>query len=115
MEKSWEEKLAESKAKEAEEEKLREQEAAAKLAGTPHLLNLNEDPFLDRKVIYDIKPSEPVICGRRNKHSTHKLQLGGTGIEPEHCKFETLPNGSLKVIPLCERAMENIKINGLSI
>ena len=73
MEKSWEQKLAEAKAKEEEEEREIEAEKAAKLAGTPHLVNLNEDPMLDRKVIYDIKSGEPLTCGRRNKKSTHKL------------------------------------------
>lgn len=38
------------------------------LAGTPHLVNLNEDPMLDRKVVYDIK-KEGLTCGRRNKAS----------------------------------------------
>ena len=83
MEKSWEQKLAEAKAKEEEEEKAIEEENAAKLAGTPHLVNLNEDPMLDRKVCYDIKSAEPLTCGRRNKKAIHKLQLGGTGIQPD--------------------------------
>lgn len=73
MEKSWEDKIKEAREKEAEEEKIRKEEEDARLAGTPHLINLNEDPFLDRKVLYDIKPSEPLVCGRRNKNSNHKL------------------------------------------
>jgi hypothetical protein len=48
---------------------------------------LNEDPLLDRKVIYDIKDGEPLTCGRRNKKALHRLQLGGTGIEPDQCVF----------------------------
>lgn len=43
MEKSYEDRLAESRAQEAEAARLREEEEAAKRAGTPHLLNLNED------------------------------------------------------------------------
>jgi hypothetical protein len=31
-----------------------EAEKQARLMGTPHLMNLNEDPMLDRKVTYDI-------------------------------------------------------------
>lgn len=73
MEKSWEQKLAESKALEEEADKERIAEEAAKLAGTPHLVNLNEDPMLDRKVVYDIKEGENLTCGRRNKKSDHKL------------------------------------------
>ena len=111
MEKSWEQKLAETKAKEEEEKRIREEEEKARIAGTPHLINLNEDPMLDRKVIYDIKNGEDLMCGRRNKQSDFKLQLGGTGIQPEHCKFI---NDGEKVIcvPLSEKAMPHIHING---
>jgi hypothetical protein len=112
MEKSWEDKIKETKEKEAEEEKQREEEEAARLSGTPHLVNLNEDPFLDRKVIYDIKADEPLTCGRRNKSSSHKLQLGGAGIEANHCSFTTQADGSVKVVPDGDKAMHNIRING---
>ena len=44
MNKSWEQKVAEQKARQEEEDRLRAEEEAAKLAGTPHLVNLNEDP-----------------------------------------------------------------------
>jgi hypothetical protein len=45
----------ESKEREADEERIRLEEKEAMLAGTPHLVNLNEDDMLDRKVVYDIK------------------------------------------------------------
>jgi hypothetical protein len=67
MNKSWEDKVAEQKARQEEEDRLRAEEEAAKLAGTPHLVNLNEDPQLDRKVTYDIKEGEALTAGRRNK------------------------------------------------
>jgi hypothetical protein len=54
MEKSWEERLQEAKMREEQEEILQKMEKALMLAGTPHLVNLNEDPMLDRKVVYDI-------------------------------------------------------------
>ena len=73
---------------------------------------MNEDPFLDRKVIYDIKEGEPLTCGRRNKKSNHRLQLGGTGIEPDQCVFTYLPDGNVTLTPSVEKAMPNIKING---
>jgi len=75
-------------------------------------VNLNEDPFLDRKVVYDIKADEPLKCGRRSKTSSHKLQLGGAGIEPDHCNFETQPDGSVKVCPISDKAMKNVRVNG---
>lgn len=111
MEKSWEQRLAESKQQEEELEKKRLEEEALKLADTPHLVNLNEDPLLDRKVVYDIKEGEPLTCGRRSKGSNHKLQLGGTGVQPDHAQFETTPEG-IRLKPLNEKAMEHIKVNG---
>ena len=104
MEKSWEQRLKESKEKEEEEERKRLEEEELKLAGTPHLVNLNEDPMLDRKVVYDIKTDEPLTCGRRGKTSSHKLQLGGTGIMPDHCIFENTEEG-VKLKPLAEAAI----------
>ena len=76
------------------------------------MVNLNEDPLLDRKVIYDIKEGEPLTCGRRNKKSNHRLQLGGTGIEPDQCVFEYQPDGNVLLIPSVAKALPNIKING---
>lgn len=61
---------------------MRDDEEAAEAAGLAHLVNLNEDPFLDRKVKYNISEGDPLICARRNKNSEAKMQLGGTGIEP---------------------------------
>ena len=41
--------------------------------------------------------------------------MGGTGIEAEHCRFELQPDGEVGVVPLSEKAMPNIKINGVKI
>jgi len=79
------------------------------------LINLNEDPMLDRKVVYDIKADEPLTCGRRNKAATHKLQLGGTGITPDHCTFVTEADGTVRFKPLNEKAMEHCKVNGIAL
>jgi len=76
---------------------------------------LNEDPLLDRKVFYDIKSGEPLTCGRRSKDSNHKLQLGGTGIQLDHCKFEDLGGGNVKLIPLSDKALANIRVNGVKL
>lgn len=61
--------------------------------------------MLDRKVFYEIKPGDPLYCGRRNKNSSFKLQLGGTGIAPEHCKFSIAGNGDVFVTPLDPKAI----------
>lgn len=71
MEKSWEQKLADARALEEAEEKKRMEEEQARKDGAPHLVNLNEDPMLDRKVQYIIKPGEPLTCGRRKQGSAH--------------------------------------------
>lgn len=69
--------------------------------------------MLDRKVQYDIKPGEPLFCGRRNKNSNFKLQLAGTGIQPEHCKMLLGPKLTFVFLtPLNEKAVSQIKVNG---
>lgn len=113
MERSWEDKLADAKKAQEEDEKRMAEEARAQAEGKPHLLNLNEDPQLDRKVQYDIKPEEPLFCGRRNKASNFKLQLAGSGIQPEHCKFVLDPNQTFVFLtPLDPKAVSQIRVNG---
>lgn len=111
MEKSWEQRLKETKEAEKIEAVKRRQDEEVRLQGTPHLVNLNEDPFLDRKVVYDIQEQRPLTCGRRGKGVTHKLQLGGTGIQPNHAQFERTGEG-VRVKPLDEKAMPHIRVNG---
>lgn len=111
MSKSWEDKVAEAKAKDEEEARKKKEEEEARLAGTPHLINLNEDPMLDRKAIYDIKEGEDLTVGRRSKASSHKLQLGGTGIQTDHCSFCTT-DGETTVQALNAKGAEQLRING---
>lgn len=112
MSKSWEDKVAEARAKELEDEKKKKEEEEARLAGTPHLINLNEDPMLDRKAIYDIKAGEDLTTGRRSKASSHKLQLGGVGIQTDHCTFSTNDEGITTVTAGNTKAAEQLRING---
>lgn len=83
----------------------------ARQAGTAHLVNLNEDPMLDRKVFYDISVEE-VTVGRRGKGVAHKIQLSGTGIKPNHCKLHLDENGDAIIQCLDEKATDQVKING---
>lgn len=115
MEKSWEDKVAEAKLQEQEAAKIREAEEASFKSDNPHLLNLNEDPLLDRKVVYDIKSDEKLTCGRRGKDVAHKLQLGGMGIEKDHCYFETQSDGSVKLFPNDHKAGLQVRVNGMSL
>jgi len=88
-------------------------EEQLRINGMPHLVNLNEDSSLDRKVVYEIKADMPLTCGRRAKDATHKMKLGGVGIEVNHCSFEKTPDGHILLKPLSEKALPNIKVNGL--
>ena len=47
-------------------------EQQVRSAGTPQLLNLNEDPLFDRKVVHDLKAHPNYTVGRRNKQDPSK-------------------------------------------
>jgi len=112
MSKSWEDKVEEARAKDVEEAAKKKEEEEARLAGTPHLINLNEDPMLDRKAIYDIKAGCDLTAGRRSKASSHKLQLGGVGIQTDHCVFSTSEDGTTTITACNGKAADQLRING---
>jgi hypothetical protein len=114
MEKSWEAKLAEAKALEDASDATFASEEDKKKTGGPHLVNLNEDPMLDRKVFYDITAECPLTCGRRGKEVSHKLQLGGMGICTNHLKIEMIDGKSwpCRIVPLEEGALQYTRVNG---
>ena len=115
QEMSWEEKLAEARKRDEEQAAKAKEEAEARQSGLPHLVNLNEDPMLDRKVLYEIKQDEELTCGRRKKGSAHKLQLGGTGVSDNHVKWVIEEDGSVRLVPLDEKALPQIKVNGKTV
>lgn len=78
MQKSWEQKLAEAKAKEAEEQASNA--GYEKVKKIPHIVNLNEDPQLDRKVFYDLTKADAIYIGRKNGDPEPQVVLGGIGI-----------------------------------
>lgn len=112
MSKSWEDKVAEAKQREEEEKAKREADEQARLQGTPHLINLNEDPMLDRKAIYDIKIGESLTAGRRSKASSHKLQLGGVGVQTDHVVFECDEEGNTTLKACNTAAADQLRVNG---
>jgi hypothetical protein len=93
MQKSWEQKLAEAKAKELEESASNPQ--YEKVKGVPHIVNLNEDPQLDRKVFYDLTKSNGTRVGRKNGDPEPQVVLGGIGIQSNHAVFEKTKQGYL--------------------
>jgi hypothetical protein len=91
MQKSWEQKLAEAKAKEAEE--LSANAGYEKVKDLPHIINLNEDPQLDRKVYYDLAKADATHVGRKNGDPEPQVVLGGIGIQSNHAVFEKTKKG----------------------
>jgi pSer/pThr/pTyr-binding forkhead associated (FHA) protein len=109
MQKSWEQKLAEAKAKEAEEAASNAQ--YAKVKNVPHIINLNEDPQLDRKVFYDMTKQEATFVGRKNGDPEPQVVLGGIGIQSNHAVFEKTKNGYL-LKPTSAASLDQISVNG---
>ncbi|KAK9887981.1 hypothetical protein WA026_000272 [Henosepilachna vigintioctopunctata] len=65
---------------------------------TPHLVNLNEDPFMSECLIYYIKEGITKI-GSSEAQNPQDIQLNGSHIKPEHCVFEN-KDGRVMLFPL---------------
>lgn len=64
MQKSWKDKLSEEEKRREEQRLAEEEEKLTK--SRPHIINLNIDPMLDRKVFYDLVKEPLVHVGRKN-------------------------------------------------
>ncbi|KAL5243825.1 hypothetical protein ACI65C_011235 [Semiaphis heraclei] len=65
---------------------------------TPHLVNLNEDPFMSECLIYYIKEGVTRVGSAESK-ITQDIRLCGSYIQREHCQFEN-SNGVVTLIPI---------------
>ncbi|CAH1972059.1 unnamed protein product [Acanthoscelides obtectus] len=65
---------------------------------TPHLVNLNEDPFMSECLIYYIKEGLTRI-GSDQANIPQDIQLYGSHIKSEHCVFENKDN-RVTLVPL---------------
>lgn len=65
---------------------------------TPHLVNLNEDPFMSECLIYYIKDGITRI-GSAEAQEVQDIVLSGSHIQPEHCIFEN-KDGQITLIPM---------------
>ncbi|XP_022180266.1 kinesin-like protein unc-104 isoform X6 [Myzus persicae] len=65
---------------------------------TPHLVNLNEDPFMSECLIYYIKEGVTRVGSAESK-ITQDIRLCGSYIQREHCRFEN-SNGVVTLIPI---------------
>ena len=51
-----------------------------------HIVNLNEDPQLSRKLIYNMEKLKVLKVGR-NKSGGNRIVLNGVNIKKEHCSI----------------------------
>ena len=104
MEKSWQDKLEEAKAREKEFLGMKVD------TNTPHLVVLNEDPQLSHKLKYSLKQL-PVYVGRKHGNPTPQITLTGIGIKVNHAKIIE-KNGEIRLLPNDTDAKDYIFING---
>ncbi|CAH0563531.1 unnamed protein product [Brassicogethes aeneus] len=106
---TWEEKLKKTEAIRVQREAVfAEMGVAVKEDGntvgvfspkrTPHLVNLNEDPFMSECLIYYIKDGFTRI-GSAEANIPQDVQLSGSHIKSEHCVFENKDN-KVTLVPL---------------
>jgi len=108
MEKSWQQRYEEEKEKELEKKKKQEVSIDK---NKPHLINLNEDPQLSGKVLYDLTKL-PVRVGRKNANPPPQIVLGALGIGKEHAIFDHDDEGNLTLSAVESSCGENIYVNG---
>lgn len=65
---------------------------------TPHLVNLNEDPFMSECLIYYIKDGITRV-GSSEANFSQDIVLSGSHIQPDHCIFEN-KDGRITLIPM---------------
>ena len=111
MQKTWEQKLAEAKSKEAEQSSA-QTDPYNKVKMVPHLVNLNEDPQLDRKVFYSLSEhGDKLVVGRKNGEPSPQVVLGGIGIQQNHAVIEKTSKGYF-IKPTSPEALDHIAVNG---
>ncbi len=71
---------------------------------TPHLLNLNEDPFMSECLLYYLKEGETRI-GRGDSSIVQDIILLGTHIMSEHCVIENLLNETVILKPISNSSL----------
>lgn len=109
MQKNYEEMMAEEKKEEEEERLKKEKEERAK--SQPHIVNLNMDPMLDRKVFYSLDDENQMHVGRKTGSPKPEIILGGIGIQANHAMFEKRADG-VYLVPKSEKSIANISVNG---
>ena len=78
----------------------------------PHIMNLNEDPFLSGKIRNVFKAGTNVI-GRNDKSNPPDLIIGGLGIVKQHCKITYDPSSrEITLLPNTDSEHAKLHVNG---
>jgi len=102
-EKTFEEKLKEEKANETKVE--------TRNYNVPHIINLNEDPFLSGQIYHNLEQINCLFIGRKNGDPTPHVILHGIGIQKNHARIEREGNEYF-LIPSSEEASKYLYLNG---
>ena len=119
---SWEEKIAETNARQAAREKElkemgilsgaeREQQVERAKTDT-HIVNLNEDSMLDRNIMFFLDIDKKVTVGRKDSSNNKDIKLAGLSILKDHAVIVATSNG-ISVEPSTSGA--KIYVNGSEI
>ena len=71
---------------------------------TPHLVNLNEDPFMSECLLYYLKEGETRV-GRADAKIAQDIILLGTHIMSEHCVIENISNEIVILKPISSNSL----------
>eukprot|EP00070_Physeter_catodon_P038123 XP_028345017.1 kinesin-related protein 1-like [Physeter catodon] len=86
MSKSWAQKLAEAQARDTGDKK------GQLSVDLPCLKNLNEDPFLTGKIVFNLSPGE-ITIGKPNNEKPPTFQIGGLGVIADHATLVCKADG----------------------
>ena len=124
-EKGWEQKLKETQERsEARERELRDMgvmsgaEREAQLArakSEPHLMNLNEDPQLDRQIMFFLAAGRETSVGRKDADSAKDIKLAGLSILKDHAvlrRAASAANGGDGDVSIEPAAGAKVYVNG---
>lgn len=102
-EKTFEEKL--------KEEKEHETKAETRNVDAPHMINLNEDPFLSGQIYHNLDQLNCLYIGRKNGDPSPHVILHGIGIQRNHARIER-EGSDFYLIPASEEASKYLYLNG---
>lgn len=72
----------------------------------PHLSNLNEDPFLSRKICYSLDKDE-VRIGKKNVEPKNDIEIIGLGVVPLLATISRTAEGKYHLTPKYDTEMES--------